>query len=100
MEGGIIVAVSCCKALSFYTSEIVSVSVCGPFSKMWLAKLWGIPQSFDKDPDGSGIICEVASVSLCFKPVDVCCKGFLFPQLDLHERLGVGMDISIAKFEP
>ena len=34
----------------------------------------GILQSFDKDSDGSGIICKVASLSLCLKPVDICCK--------------------------
>ena len=45
----------------------------------------GILQSFDEDSDGSGIICKVASLSLCFKLMDVCCKGFLFSLLDLHE---------------
>ena len=58
----------------------------------------GILQSFDKDSDGSGIICKVASLSLSFKLMDVCCKGFLFSLLDLHEVQGIGMDISIAKF--
>ena len=60
----------------------------------------GILQSFDKDSDGGSIICEVASLSLCLKPVDVCCKGFLFLLLDIHETQGISMDISIAKFEP
>ena len=59
----------------------------------------GILQSFDKDSDSGSIICEVASLSLCFKPVDICCKGFLFPLLDLNEIQGVGMNISIAKLE-
>ena len=60
----------------------------------------GILQSLAKDPDGSGIIYEVASFGFCFKLVNVCCKGFLFSLLDLHEVWGIGMDISIAKFEP
>ena len=45
----------------------------------------GILQSFDEDSDGSSILCKVASLSLCFKLMDVCCKGFLFSLLDLHE---------------
>ena len=57
-------------------------------------------QSFHKDSDGSSIICEVASFSLCLKPVDICCKGFLFPLLDLHGTWRIGMDVSTAKFEP
>ena len=40
MEGGIIMAVSCCTALSFSTLEIASVSVCGPFSQMKVGRLW------------------------------------------------------------
>ena len=59
----------------------------------------GILQSFDKDSDGRGIICEVASLSLCFKLVDICFKGFPFLLLHLHEVWGIGMDIGIAKFE-
>ena len=45
----------------------------------------GILQSFDEDSDGSGIICKVTSLSLSFKLMDVCCRGFLFLLLDLHE---------------
>ena len=45
----------------------------------------GIVQSFDKDSDGSGIIYKVASLSLCFKSMDICCKGFLFSLLVLHD---------------
>ena len=56
----------------------------------------GILQSFDKNPDSSSIICEVVSLGFCFKLVKVCCKGFLFPLLDLHEVWGIGMDINIA----
>ena len=59
----------------------------------------GIHQSFDEDSDDGGIICKVASHSFCFKPVDVCCKGFLFALLNLHEAQGISMDISIIKFE-
>ena len=40
INGGVMVAVSCCTTLSFSTSDIVSMSVCGPFSYMWVAKLW------------------------------------------------------------
>ena len=40
------------------------------------------------------------SLSLYFKPVDVCGKGFLFLLLDLHDTPGIGMDVSIAKFDP
>ena len=40
VEGGMIIAVTCCTALSLSTSEIASVSICGPFSQMWVAKLW------------------------------------------------------------
>ena len=45
----------------------------------------GILQSFDEDSDSSSIICKVSSLSLCFKWMDVSCKGFLFLLLDLHE---------------
>ena len=40
VNGGVIVAVSCCTALSFSTLDITSLSVCGPFSYMWVARLW------------------------------------------------------------
>ena len=60
----------------------------------------GILQSFDEDSDGSSIIHEVTSLNLCFKLMDICSKGFLFSLLDLHEAWCVGMDVSIAKFEP
>ena len=60
----------------------------------------GILQPFDKDSDGGSIICEVASLSLCLKPADVCCKGLLFLLLDINETRGIGMDISITKCEP
>ena len=49
------------------------------------SKTMGILQSFYEDSDGSGIICKVASLSLHFKLMDVCCKGFLFSLLDLHK---------------
>ena len=42
MDGEIIVAVSCCTALSFSTLEMESVSVCSPFSWMWVARLWAL----------------------------------------------------------
>ena len=34
------VAVSCCTSLSFLTSDIALLSVCGPFSYMQVARLW------------------------------------------------------------
>ena len=34
--GGVIMAVSCCTGLSFLTLDIV----CGPFSYIWVARLW------------------------------------------------------------
>ena len=40
IDGGMMVAVSCCTALSFSTLDIVSLSVCSPFSYMQVAKLW------------------------------------------------------------
>ena len=40
VDGGVTVAVSCCTALSFSTSDMASLSICGPFSYMWVAKLW------------------------------------------------------------
>ena len=39
VDGGMMVAVSCCTALSFSTSDIASLNICGPFSYMWVAKL-------------------------------------------------------------
>ena len=44
-----------------------------------------ILQSFDEDSDGGSIILKVASLSFCFELVDVCCKGFLFSLLNLHQ---------------
>ena len=40
VDGGVIVAVSCCTVLSFSTSDIASLSICSPFSYMQVAKLW------------------------------------------------------------
>ena len=40
VDGGVAVAVSCCTAFSFLTSDIALVSVCGPFLYMWVARLW------------------------------------------------------------
>ena len=44
-----------------------------------------ILQSFDEDSVGGSIIPEVASLIFCFELVNICCKGFLFSLLDLHE---------------
>ena len=97
VEGGIIMAVSCCTALSFSTSEITSVSICGSFLIDASSQTKGILQTFDEDPDGGCIIHKVASLSFHLESVDVCCKGFLFLLLDFHEAWGVSMNISIAK---
>ena len=40
IDGWVMVAVSCCTALSFLTSEIVLLSICGPLSYMCMARLW------------------------------------------------------------
>ena len=40
VDGGVMVAVSCCTTLSFSTLDIESLRVCGPFTYMWVAKLW------------------------------------------------------------
>ena len=40
LDGGVMVAISCCTALSFSTSDIVLLSICSPLSYMWVAKLW------------------------------------------------------------
>ena len=58
VDGGVIMAVSCCTALSFSTLDIVLLSVCGPFSYMWVARLmaffkplmniWTVAASFVK----------------------------------------------------
>ena len=39
IDGGVMVAVSCCTALSFLTSDIVLLCICGPFSYMQVARL-------------------------------------------------------------
>ena len=39
VDGGVMVAVNCCMALSFLTLDIASLSVCHPFSYMWVARL-------------------------------------------------------------
>ena len=33
-------------------------------------------KSFDKDSYGGSVNCKIISLSFCFKPVDVCSKGF------------------------
>ena len=38
--GGVMVAVNCCLALSFLTSDIALLRVCSPSSYMWVVKLW------------------------------------------------------------
>ena len=70
-----------------------------PFSIDLHCQTMDIFQSFDENPNSGDIICEVASLCLCFEPMDVCCKGFLFPLLDIHETQGIGMDIYITKLE-
>ena len=40
VDGGVIMAVSCCTALNFLNSDIALLSVCGPFSYMQVARLW------------------------------------------------------------
>ena len=40
VDGGVMVAVSCCTASSFLTLDIASWSVCGSFSYVWVARLW------------------------------------------------------------
>ena len=40
IDGGVMVAVSCCTALSFSTLDMLSLRACSPFSYMWVAKLW------------------------------------------------------------
>ena len=40
IDGGVMVAVSGCTALSFSTSDMASLSICGPFSYMQVDKLW------------------------------------------------------------
>ena len=95
MEGGMNIGVSCCVALSFSTSEHLRsffIDAC--------CQTMGIFQYFDKNPNSHSIICKVACLRLCFEAVDVCCKGFFFLLLDIHEIWGIGLDISIAKFEP
>ena len=39
-DGGVMVAVSWCTVLSFLTSDIASLSICGPFSHVQVARLW------------------------------------------------------------
>ena len=39
VDGGVMVAVNCHTALSFSTSDMALLRVCGPFSYMWVAKL-------------------------------------------------------------
>ena len=40
VEGGMIIAVSCCTEFGFFTSKMASVSVWGPFLLIHVAKLW------------------------------------------------------------
>ena len=40
VNGGVIVAVSCCMILSFSTLDIALLNICGPFSYMQVARLW------------------------------------------------------------
>ena len=40
IDGGVMVAVSCCTTFSFLTTDIALLSICGPFSYMWVARLW------------------------------------------------------------
>ena len=51
IDGGVMVAVSCCTALSFLTSDITSLSICGP--RLWvffkpLKNIWIVAASFMK----------------------------------------------------
>ena len=95
-----ITVVSCCVALCFFTSlDGISEHLRSLFIDV-CSQTIDILQFFDKDSDGSSIICEVAPPSPYLKPVDVCCNGLLFLLLDLHEMQGIGMDVSIAKFGP
>ena len=59
----------------------------------------GILQTIDEYPDCSHIICEITPFSLCLESMYICCQGFLFSLLDLHELQGVHVDISITKLQ-
>ena len=56
---------------------------------MHVVKLWAFLQSFNKNPNSGSIICEVASPCFGFEPVNICCKGFLFLLLNIHETCKV-----------
>ena len=64
-----------------------------------VAKLCACFRSLEKHSDGSSIICEVAYLSLCFKPVNISCKELLFSLLNHHQVRIIGMDNSTAMFE-
>ena len=99
IDGGVIVVVSYCTVLSFSILDIVSLSICSPFSYMWVARTMGILQIFNEYPDGGCIIHKIAYLSFCLESVDICCEGLLFLLLDLHKAWSVSVDISIAKLE-
>ena len=72
VEGRIIVAVSCCSGIKlFHFWDGISECLRSFFIDV-CCQTMEIFQYFDKNPNSGSIICEVASLCLCFKPVDAC----------------------------
>ena len=99
VDCGIIMAVSCCTALSFSTSDIASLSICGPFSQMWVARLWAFFKPLMNILMVGCNIYKVASLSFCLELVEHMLWGILFLTAGSPWNVpGVGMNIGIAKF--
>ena len=85
IDGGVIVAVSCCTALSFSTLDIAIAEHLLSLLIYVGGQTVGILQTLNEYPDGGCIIHEITSFSLCLESMDIHCKGLLILLLDVHE---------------
>ena len=78
VEGGIIMAVSCHRALSLSTLEIASHECLLSFLIYAGSQTMDILQTFDGDPDGGCIIHKVVSLSFCLELSGCTLQGIPF----------------------
>ena len=85
VEDGVNVAVSCCVAWSFSTSDIASVRVCGPFSCICTAKVWAFLSSLTKILMVAVLFVKLHLLASLLKWWMYAARDFFFFLLYLHK---------------
>ena len=90
VESGIIMAVSCCMALSFSTLDIASVNVCSLFLWMQVAILWAFLKPLIN-------ILIVAASFVKLHLLASVLNWWIYAARDFNEVGGESMNVIIAK---